>query len=58
MHERSAISKECEIMAGKYERSRMKEDLDTASMKRDEDDGHAIIDSVDAMVNPFEESNE
>ena len=57
-HERSAISKRCEEMAGQGEKTRRRKDLDKTWIKKDEEDVRSVISCIEARINPFEESNE
>eukprot|EP00057_Strongylocentrotus_purpuratus_P021683 XP_011676157.1 PREDICTED: uncharacterized protein LOC105444073 [Strongylocentrotus purpuratus] len=57
-HERSAISKQCEEMAGKDHTSALKKDLTVSNMEKVEGDVCAVVETVEAMINPFQENNE
>ncbi|XP_041466296.1 uncharacterized protein LOC121416845 [Lytechinus variegatus] len=56
--ERSAISKQCEKMAGKDDTSAVKKDLLLANMEKFERDVRAVVETVESMINPFQENNE
>lgn len=56
-HLRAEIQQECEEMAGKGRIPRKLKELDTPRMKRDNADVQAICDTLQTMVNPFEETN-
>ena len=53
-HARGAITRECEAMAGRGERSTTRADLLPSRMKHDRSDVLRIIETTNAMVNPFD----
>ena len=55
-HERAAIMRQVEEMAGKDQRSCFRKDLTESRMKRDEADVESIIDTISSLTNPFEEA--
>ncbi|XP_071822275.1 uncharacterized protein [Apostichopus japonicus] len=52
-HERAAITKECQTMAGKFLHSR-KKDLDKTRICKDEEHTNLVMATVESMINPFE----
>ena len=56
--ERSAISRRCEELAGKDERSRGRKDLQPSQIQRYEEDICKAVTVFEAMINPFEDSHD
>ena len=52
--ERAAITRECHIMAGQSSSTDNHSELETARMQRDEKDVQSIVDTIEGMVNPFD----
>eukprot|EP00057_Strongylocentrotus_purpuratus_P019489 XP_011673963.1 PREDICTED: uncharacterized protein LOC105442958 [Strongylocentrotus purpuratus] len=57
-HERAAITRECQEMAGRNTSTRQRIDLDRSRIDRDERDIQNIMDTILNMVNPFDASLE
>ncbi|XP_049332864.1 uncharacterized protein LOC111197609 isoform X2 [Astyanax mexicanus] len=53
-HERAAIARQCESMAGKSPEIRKRKDLDTTRIHADEKAVTRIISTLDSMLNPFD----
>lgn len=53
-HARGSITRECETMAGKGERSETRSDLLHSRMEHDKAAVEKIIDTINCMLNPFE----
>lgn len=56
--ERAAITRACQVMAGKDDSIRSRKDLDTARIKRDNATVSELIKTFEAMVDPFAYSGE
>eukprot|EP00057_Strongylocentrotus_purpuratus_P028770 XP_011683244.1 PREDICTED: uncharacterized protein LOC105447183 [Strongylocentrotus purpuratus] len=54
-HERAAIMRQCEEMAGKGQRAALRKDLTEGRMKRDQEDVQRIMETVTSLANPFED---
>ena len=52
--ERAAITRECHIMAGQRSSTDNHSELKKARMQRDEKDVQSIVDTIEGMVNPFD----
>ena len=52
--ERAAITRECHIMAGHSSSTDSHSELKKARMQRDEKDVQSIVDTIEGMVNPFD----
>jgi len=57
-HQRAAITRQCEEMAGKGQKSSKRADLTNSRMTRDEDDVNNIMSTITSMTNPFENDPE
>lgn len=55
-HERAAIMRQVQEMAGKGQRSFFRKDLTESRKRRDESDVESIIDTISSLTNPFEEA--
>ena len=53
---RAAITNECKIMAGKDDGSRIRRELDKTRIARDEEDVQKVINTINAIANPFEKT--
>ena len=53
-HERAAITRQCEVMAGLTGQTRQRKDLDKSRTIRDEEAVENIISTCESMVNPFD----
>lgn len=53
-HERAAIARQCEAMAGKSPDIRKRKDLDSTRIHADERAVTRIISTLDSMLNPFD----
>ena len=53
-HERAAITRQCEVMAGVTGQTRERKDLDKSRTIRDEEAVENIISTCESMVNPFD----
>ncbi|XP_030848031.1 uncharacterized protein LOC115918836 [Strongylocentrotus purpuratus] len=52
-HERALITRQCEVMAGKGEKSSKRVDLTKSRMTRDQQDVANIMSTINSMTNPF-----
>lgn len=53
-HERAAIARQCEAMAGKSPEMRKRKDLDSTRIQADEKAVTRVISTIDSMLNPFD----
>ncbi|XP_038063921.1 uncharacterized protein LOC119734467 [Patiria miniata] len=57
-HERAAITRQCEEMAGKGQKMATRKDLTKRRMTRDEQDVQTIMTTISTMINPFDNDPE
>ena len=50
---RAFITKECKSMAGQNQEARIRRELDTSRITRDEQDVQNVLATITSMVNPF-----
>lgn len=56
--ERSAVTRQCELLSGLHHHGRLPKELDSARTKRDDIAVDSIISTVNSMINPFDCSTE
>ena len=57
-HERAAITRQCEMMAGKSPDQRKRKDLDKTITQNDEKAVNSILSTIETMINPFDMSQD